>query len=68
LIFLVTITVILGIGISQNTITGLYVGLFAFSSAMLTQTIWLRFRSRSTLAASYARDESVLRQAELSAD
>ncbi len=55
-IFLVTVTVILGVGIYLNTITGLFVGLLAFSAAMFTQTIWLWYRSRPALQATLLRD------------
>lgn len=59
-IFLITVMVILGIGIFLNSITGLYVGLIAFSVAMLTQTIWLWYRSRPTLQSTLLRDEARL--------
>lgn len=58
LVFLVTVSIILGIGILLHTITGLFVALFAYSAAMLVQTIWLRFRSRPALANTYKRDKS----------
>ncbi len=67
-IFLVTVTIILGIGIALNTITGLYVGLFAYSAAMLTQTIWLWKRSRPARVSVYQRDEFLLSQTHLAAD
>jgi hypothetical protein len=60
LVFLVTVTTILGIGIALNSITGLFVGLFAYSAAMLTQTIWLWYRSRHARATTYKRDEANL--------
>jgi hypothetical protein len=59
IIFLFTIVPILGIGIALNSIPGLYVGLFAFSAAMFTQTIWLWFRSRPVLALTYAQDKTI---------
>jgi hypothetical protein len=57
-VFLVVITIILGIGIFLNTIIGLYVGLLAYSAALLLQTIWLWYRSRLALAVAFQRDES----------
>ena len=51
---------ILGIGIALNTITGLYVGIFAYSVAMLIQTIWLWYRSNPALAAVYQRDKTFI--------
>jgi hypothetical protein len=65
LIFLGTITLILGIGIALNSITGLFVGLFAFSTAMLAQTFWLWLRSRNALATTFERDRSLANQASL---
>jgi hypothetical protein len=62
-IFLVTVTLILGIGMILNTIIGLYVGLLAFSVAMFTQTIWLWYRSRPAVAAAKARDKALQDQA-----
>jgi hypothetical protein len=59
LIFLSTATIFLGIGIALQSITGLYVALFAYSMSMLTQTVWLRFRSHATLESIYKRDESL---------
>lgn len=43
-------------GVTWGTITGLYVGLGAFSFGMLVQTIWLWVRSRPVLHALYERD------------
>ncbi|MFC1997085.1 hypothetical protein ACFLXI_05695 [Chloroflexota bacterium] len=68
LVFLVIVIIVLGVGITLNTITGLFVGLIAYTSAMFTQTIWLWFRSRSALTASYQRDEAILRQSQLAFD
>ena len=58
-IFLATVTIILGIGIYLNSITGLYVGLFAFSAAMFTQTVWLWYRSRPSLEITRLRDKTL---------
>ena len=63
-IFLATVALILGIGITLNSITGLFVGLLAFSTAMFTQTIWLWYRSRSTILATFNRDNALLEQFE----
>ena len=59
-IFLVTVALILGIGITLNSITGLFVGLIAFSAAMFMQTIWLWYRSRPALQATFNRDNALL--------
>jgi hypothetical protein len=59
LVFLVTVTIVLGIGIALNTITGLYVGLFAYTVAMLAQTFWLWYRSRPARSAVHERDASI---------
>ena len=48
-IFLVTTGMLLWAGVKWGEMTGLYVGLIAFSVGMLLQTIWLWFRSRSPL-------------------
>jgi len=57
-IFLISVTLILGIGIAQNSIIGLFVGLFAYSAAMLTQTVWLWYRSHPALTNAYQRDNA----------
>lgn len=63
LVFLVAVTIVLGIGIALHTITGLFVALFAYSAAMLAQTVWLRFRSHPALTNTYKRDESFTHKA-----
>jgi len=45
-VFLATCTLLLVAGVAWARMTGIYVGLGAFVIAMLTQTIWLWFRSR----------------------
>lgn len=62
-IFLTTVTILLGVGIYKNTIPGLYVGLFAFSAAMFVQTIWLWYRGRPALLATLQRDNAILKKA-----
>lgn len=57
-IFLFVMSVMLVGGARWGQMTGLYVTLAAFSTAMLAQTIWLWFRSRKTLLAAQARDEA----------
>lgn len=64
-VFLVTVLIILGIGISSKTIIGLYVGTVAFSLANLTQTSWLWLRSRQIFA-SLARRDAVVSDDQLS--
>jgi hypothetical protein len=56
-IFLFSTGVILLGGVTWGKITGLYVGLAAFSFGMLVQTIWLWVRSRPVLRALYERDQ-----------
>ena len=56
-IFLLTATIALGLGIAMQSITGLYVTLCAYTISMFTQTIWLKFRSHSTFEHIYERDE-----------
>ena len=55
-IFLVTVLVVLGIGVSLKSITGLYVGMVAFMLANLTQTLWLWVRSRPVMKIVQDRD------------
>jgi hypothetical protein len=57
-IFLITATIVLGLGIVIQSIIGLYVALCAYTISMFTQTIWLRFRSHSTLEHINERDEA----------
>jgi hypothetical protein len=56
LIFLGAVFVILTIGVVLGTITGLYVGMFAFVVATLAQTAWLGFRSKPVLQSVKMRD------------
>jgi hypothetical protein len=58
IIFLVSATIVLGLGIVFQSVTGLYVALCGYSISMFAQTIWLRFRSHSTLEHIYERDEA----------
>ncbi|HLE51265.1 MAG TPA: hypothetical protein VI755_04350 [Anaerolineales bacterium] len=56
--FLVTCTLLLWAGVAWGRMTGLYVGLAAFVIAMLTQTIWLWFRSRHAERLVAGRDQA----------
>jgi hypothetical protein len=56
LIFLAAVFVILTIGVVLGTITGLYVGMFAFVIATLAQTAWLGYRSKPVLQSVKMRD------------
>jgi len=58
-IFLVTTGLGLWAGVQYGEVTGLYVGLIAFSAGMLTQTSWLWFRSRIPMRRLYKRDQVV---------
>jgi hypothetical protein len=57
-VFLVTCTLLLWSGVAWGRMTGLYVGLGAFVIAMLTQTIWLWFRSRHAERLVATRDQA----------
>ncbi len=59
-IFLITVLVILGAGVTSQQFTGLYVGLFGFSVANLSQTIWLWIRSRKIMKKINARDQNLV--------
>jgi hypothetical protein len=56
LVFMLTVSLILGMGIYINTFAGLYVGLIAYSAAMLTQSIWLWMRARPAMDQVFQRD------------
>jgi hypothetical protein len=56
LVFLVTSGAILWFGIAWGAVTGLYVGLAAFTAGFLTQTLWLWLRSRPAIEAVQRRD------------
>ena len=55
-LFLVTTGLFLWAGVRWGGMTGLYVGLIAFSAGMLIQTAWLWFRSRPPLHVLCERD------------
>ena len=55
-IFLVTVLIVLSFGVVSGKFTGLFVGLFGFSLANLTQTIWLWVRSRKIMREVGIRD------------
>jgi len=55
-IFLVTTCTVLWVGVEQQKVTGLYVGLGAFVLGSSIQTIWLWYRSRSPIKKLYWRD------------
>lgn len=55
-IFLVTVMIVLSFGVLSGKFTGLFVGLFGFSLANLTQTIWLWIRSRKIMREVGIRD------------
>jgi hypothetical protein len=59
-IFLLTAVVILGFGISFGRITGLYVGMIAFSIANITQTLWLWNRSKKVRTFVSERDKNIV--------
>ncbi|MBC8507386.1 MAG: hypothetical protein ISR58_10685 [Anaerolineales bacterium] len=55
-IFLITISGILWAGVTWNKVSGLYVGLIAFTAGMSFQAAWLWVRSRPAMAQANARD------------
>ncbi len=58
-VFLLIVLVILGIGVSLDNVTGLYVGMIAFSAATFCQVVWLWLRSRPMLGAIRERQETL---------
>jgi hypothetical protein len=58
-IFLVSAVLVLAAGVIWGQVTGLYVGMVAFTVAMLTQTIWLWYRGRKALEAVAKRDSRI---------
>jgi len=56
IIFIISLSIILWIGVSRNTIVGLYIAIGAYASGMLFQTIWLWYRSRSAFQSIKERD------------
>jgi hypothetical protein len=59
-IFLVTAIIVLGTGVIRGKITGIFIGLAAFDIAMLSQSIWLGYRSRKPLGEVFGRDQSLI--------
>lgn len=60
-VFLFVTASVLIFGVIWGKMTGLYIGLLAFSAGMIVQTIWLFVRSRTPMAALAKRDVVVLR-------
>ena len=56
-VFLIVAAAVLWIGVALRTVTGLYVGLAAFTLASAAQTLWLWIRSRRPMQAAEARDQ-----------
>ena len=69
-VFLVTCTALLWAGVTWGQVTGLYWALASFTIAMITQTIWLWYRSRPEERLVQERDNSmaILTAVESSAD
>jgi len=55
-VYLATSMVILGFGVYQNITFGLYIGILALTLSVLTQTIWLWWRSKRILRYIHHRD------------
>jgi hypothetical protein len=49
IIFILAISVMLGLGVAWNKIPGVYIAILAFGIGMFLQTIWLWYRSRPAL-------------------
>jgi hypothetical protein len=58
IVYLVASVVVLVVGVAWGGATGLYVGLAAFVSAMILQTVWLWYRSRPAERAVRERDQT----------
>ena len=58
-IFLLSTGMVLFGGVTWGKMTGLYVGLAAFSFGMFSQTIWLWMRGRPVLRALFERDHRI---------
>ena len=56
IVFLLTTGAVLIFGVIWGKMTGLYIGLIAFSAGMIFQTLWLFIRSRAPMALLIARD------------
>ncbi len=54
-IFLLTSSAILWAGVAWGQVTGLYIGLVAFATSTLMQTVWLWQRSRPAVRAVQAQ-------------
>jgi hypothetical protein len=59
MLYLVVATAVLVAGVIWHGITGLYVGMGAFTISFFLQTLWLHYRSQPIIRAVYARDHSV---------
>ncbi|UCD99305.1 MAG: hypothetical protein JSV42_00855 [Chloroflexota bacterium] len=60
ILYLVTASVCLGIGVSWGQVTGLYWGMASFSVAMFLQTLWLWYRSRPDERTALERDNLIM--------
>jgi hypothetical protein len=56
LAFFVTVLLVLGVGLVVKNVTGIYIGMIAFTTANIAQTIWLWHRSRPIMKSVRARD------------
>ena len=56
IVFLLTTGAVLIFGVVWGKMTGLYIGLIAFSVGMIFQTLWLFIRSRAPMSLLIARD------------
>jgi hypothetical protein len=58
-VFLLTIGTILWVGVARGQMTGLYVGMGAYSAGMLAQMAWLWWRSRPAMRAVETHDAAL---------
>jgi hypothetical protein len=62
IVYLVTVGSILIGGVALGKVTGLTIGIIAFSSGMTLQTFWLFVRSRAAMRSVHARDAALAPQ------
>ncbi len=58
IIFIISISAGLWVGVAWGQVTGLYVGVVAYTVGMATQTLWLWVRSRPVMSHLNARDQT----------
>ena len=59
IIYLFTSLIVLGAGVASDKFTGLYIGIFALTLSVATQTGWLWYRSRQVRQTLDERDQEM---------